>query len=929
MIARMLAAWISAAVALALLVSAASAEPEPGFLSGRVEDASTGNPLPYANISFSRVTEGLAGSVQAGGAMSGKDGRFLAKVKPGTYRLECRYVSYKNETVENVVVRSSETTLVAARLTPAALKVEAVKVSAARLNDRTSTLLEKQKKSDVISDAIGAEQIARSTDSNAAEAVDRVSGTTVEEGKYVYVRGLGDRYSTAQVNGSNVGAPEASKKVLPLDIFPVGVLDNIVIQKTYSPDMDGEFGGGVVNINTKQNFDRRALENSLSLGLSSGPSSGNFLSYPGGRSDRLGVDDGTRAIPDLVNQMAGSARVTRGGFTTQQRATMAGSFSNVWTPRDVGTQPNFSYSGLYADRWDVGGRPLGFLFSLALSNGFETTTKENNAYLGTAETPEPQFLYQVQQSSANVLGGMTGALNYDLGEKSHLNASVLYTRDAEDHVAVSEGPNYDFGNDNILQRQLGYVERGLLSTSLKGDHEVGTKGSHLDWMFSYSEGSRNELDRRLSFYEWNPVTLRHELGRLPLERVFGESSEYDRTFKANWLFPLLKAGALDPSFKIGFASSYRNRDSWYRRFTFTVRGDQAGSRNLPPEELLAQANLDKGAVIFEETTLANDSWYARQYLTAAYGMFDARLYEKLRLTAGARFEQSTMNVNTGSPFVNGPVGEARLSTDDILPAASATLNLSKRQNLRAAWSRTLNRPQMRELSPFDMFNYEEFYTETGNPELQNAELTSYDLRWEMYPSMVEYLGVSLFHKDMDAPIQTLLSTRVTGVALVPVNGDKGDLSGAEFEARTSLGRFWQLFGGRQPSSLWCWAWGFNYARVQSKVTYAAFEAPLTGQSSYSVNAGLFYTRARFNSSLMYKTAGKRLHAFTAGVLPDIYAYPMQTLDYTFGARLNRSLLLKFQFENLLDEPMTYMQGDLVVRRWLPGRTWNMALRYNI
>ncbi|HZL86545.1 MAG TPA: TonB-dependent receptor [Candidatus Krumholzibacteria bacterium] len=922
-----------AACTFAILDSVVSAEPVPGYLTGRVEDAASGKGLPYTNISFNRVTEWLAGSVQAGGVMTAMDGRFTASVKPGTYRLECRYISYKNEVLENIVVRSGETTHVVAKLTLAALAVETVKVRAARLADRESSLLDKQKKSDAITDAIGAEQIARTTDSNAAEAVDRVSGTTVEDGKYVYVRGLGDRYSSAQVNGSNVGAPEANKRVLPLDIFPVGVLDNIVIQKTYSPDMDGEFGGGVVNINTKQNLDRRAIESSLSLGLSSrGAPGGGFMSYPGGWSDFLGIDDGTRALPDRVSQIAGTARVTRNGFSIEDRAAMGGSFKNTWTPSNTGAQPNFSYSGLYADKFEVAGRPLGILMSMALSNGFETTTKENNSYQGTIEAPEPKFLYDVQESSANVLGGITGSLNYKTGERSFLNANVLYTRDSEDRVWISEGPNTDYGNESVLQRQLGYIERGLLSTAMKGEHETWYEGSKLDWQLSYSEGSRNELDRRLSVYEWNPVNQVHELSRRfaqPLTRVFGISSEYDRTFKANWLFPMGTVGFLQPSFKTGFATSYRNRDSEYRRFGFSVRGTQAGDRSLPPEELLTQANLDAGTVLFEELTLPNDSWYARQYLTAAYGMLDTRLNESLRLTAGARFEQSTMDVSTGSPFVNGPTERAKLETDDLLPAASLTWNVTRRQNLRAAWSRTLNRPQLRELSPFDMFNYEEFYAEIGNPQLQNAELTSYDLRWEMYPSSREYLGVSVFHKDMDQPIQTLLSTRVTGEALVPVNGREGDLTGAEFEARASLGRLWQLFGAAQPTALRHWAWGFNYARVESRVVYEGFEAPLTGQSSYSANAGVFFTNHRFNSNLLYKTAGKRLHAFTAGELADVYAYPMQSLDYTFGARIGRSMLIKFQLENILNDPMTYKQGDLVVRRWLEGRGWNLSLRYNV
>jgi TonB-dependent receptor len=275
------------------------------------------------------------------------------------------------------------------------------------------------------------------------------------------------------------------------------------------------------------------------------------------------------------------------------------------------------------------------------------------------------------------------------------------------------------------------------------------------------------------------------------------------------------------------------------------------------------------------------------------------------------------------------VEDAFLEGTDVLPALNVTWNMSKRQNLRVAWSRTLARPQLRELSPFDMFNYEYFYTEVGNPELQYAHLTHYDLRWEMYPSPREFVSIGFFHKKMDRPIQTLLTVRVTQEALTPVNGDNGELTGAEFELRAGMGRFWQVFGAQQP--LWLRNWGIsaNYSRVQSLVRYGTTEIPLTGQSTYSVNAGIFYGTQRFHSNLMYKAAGKRLHAFTAGVLPDVYAYPMQNLDFTFGASVSSKTVLKFQFENILNEPMTFKQGDLVVRRWLPGRTISLSMRYSI
>jgi outer membrane receptor for ferrienterochelin and colicin len=909
----------------------ATAEP-PGFLAGKVIDAETGKGLPFTNISFLKITATEPAGAAAGGINSKLDGSFLAPVAPGRYTLVCRYVSYEQLEIADVVVRAGETTAVDARLNAAPIQTKAIVVQADRMTNTENTVLENKRKAEAITDGISGEQISRSTDSNAAEAVGRVTGVSVVDGKYVYVRGLGERYSSAQLNGSSVGSPEANKRVLPLDIFASGMLDNITIQKTFTPDMDGEFGGGVVNINTKEFQDRRVLTQSASFGVKQGAMSGRFLTYNGGTLDFLGFDDGTRALPDAVHRLAGDQAVNRTDFPVPELAEMGKSFKNEWTPRRTGAQPSFSYATLYSDKFSLFDRDLGFLFSFSLSNGFRSADREENVYEGST-TPTPRSLYSVEDSKASVLAGITSSMTYRFSDKHKLKGSVVLSKDSEDRARISAGPNEDYGTANLQQTTLAFIERSLISTVFNGNHEM-TRSS-IDWTFSYSRAKHEDLDRRLSIYEENAATGQLALSRRfvhPLTRIFGESTERDVAFKVNWLVPVAEWTHVDTRFKWGLAGRFRDRESGYRRFGFYARFGKDGDRTREPEDILNSEALDNGDWRLEELTRANDAWFATHLQSATYGMLDIGFFDRFRLVGGARFEQSIQEVEARSPFVNGDPTLVGLEGDDVLPAANLTWNMTSRMNLRLAWSETLARPELRELSPFSMYNYEEGYEEKGNVELVPARLHNYDVRWEAFPGRGEYVGLSFFHKDFEHPLEKLLSPSTGGYALEPLNGESGKLTGAEVELRAGLRRFRQVFGGTPGMGWDRWGVSVNYSRVDSKVEFlrndTVYETPLNGQASHTWNAGLFFKSARLDGTLMYRSSGERLSAFGLGVLPDVYEQPLTDLSLTLGLRLNSSLRMKLQAENLFDEDVVFHQGPLITKRYLPGRAISVSLKYN-
>lgn len=929
-----------AAMALAHSAVAAPQAAETGTLRGRSLDAQSGKPLPFTNVSFYKVSDPqYPDGFEAGGTLSQRDGTFAKALPPGTYRVLVRYVSYERAEVRDVVVRAGAVTEMTAQLTPKPLEVKAVKVSGARIRDKESALLVERKKSESISDAISAEQMSKSTDSNAAEALERVTGLTVVEGKYVFVRGLGERYSATEINGASVGTPEPNKRVVPLDLLPTGALDNIKVQKSFTPDMDGEFGGGVVSVQTRE-FQQRLVNQSLSLGMETGGPQ--TLGYDGGRLDFLGFDDGTRSLPDLVGEIAAARKVVPGsGLSPDQIQSIGRAFTNVWTPRERGNSPSFSYAGVVADQFDIAGKKLGFLTTVSLSNSFSSIDRKDNEYRGGVEVTT-DHAFDVRESERSVLGGVSSSLNLDLGAERTLKLSTLYTRQAEDKASISEGFKYDIG---ILRTdRLAYVERGLLSTVLTGEQPLGGKGSKFDWTLSYSEAVRNEPDRRETFYEQaedksTPPTL-SSFFFYPVTRVFGRSEEWDRGLKANWLLPVTRGKRFQTALKVGMAARDRNRNSGYRRFGFRWQGPfNAIDRTRPAEELLIAENIGPRKFELQETTRDNDNYFAQHFVTASYGMADVRLFENLRLVAGARYEQSEQTVAARSPFVGGPVADVTLEDADLLPAYNLTWNATPKMNLRLGFSKTLNRPELRELAPFSMYNYEENYLEEGDPTLQTARLRNYDLRWEIFPSRQELVAVSVFRKKLDRPIEKALDADVTGYRLTPRNGVRGELTGTEVEVRAGAGSAWRFvtrpFGtSRRPGRLDDWGVTFNWTRVVSEVDVvlrngASKTTPLNGQSTHATNVGLFYGTRHVDAALLYKDFGRRLTSFSLTQLPDIYEHPGRGLDFSLGWNLRRTTRIKVSAENLLDESIEYRQGELVTRRWSPGRTVGLQFAYKM
>ncbi|MBD3334445.1 MAG: outer membrane beta-barrel protein [Candidatus Eisenbacteria bacterium] len=917
-------------------------------IMGKVVSSETGEALPFSNIVVKSVSSpGDTVGTAAGGTFAMQDGMYRVSVEPGLYMILASHVGYHPKRVTGIWVESGQSVSANVTLVPAAIQIETVQVRSYKDETSEAAVLQHQKKAAAVSDGVSAEQISRSSDSDAAEVLQRVTGLSVVGGRYVFVRGLGERYSSTQVDGSTVGTPEANKRVVPLDLFAAGLLDNIVVQKTYTPDMPGDFGGGVVNVNMRDFPGQRTWGVSISSGYDNTTTGEGFLTYDGGGYDFLGIDDGTRSLPDLVDELASNTIIRdRGVFSSDTLELLGESFENTWERKSKKAPVPYSFKASYGDEVSLFGQPLGLLGSLSFSHGFKTTEGKEASYSLDVGELDAQRDYDATTSTASTLWGLITNTSYRLNSHNTLSFRAMYNRSAEDETRRLHGPNLDTTGDDWLNVRYRYIERGLFTSSVGSSHNVAPLGGiTVDTKFTYSRATRDEPDRREYNYEIKRkfitdddgnVIDEYDVWRLSTKdnslrptRQFGSMEEDHRKPQIDVTIPFRQWNKLDSKLKVGASHENKDRDFSWRRFYFKEPSGVSPAMSdsifaLPPEILLSPEWVGGTSRFFrlnENTFPQSDNYRGHLDITAGYGMIDIPLHRKLRLVTGVRLEEAKVRVEAYDPYGQTDVealASGELDDTDWLPSANLTYALSEKSNIRLAASKTINRPEFRELSIFSVLDIEGGYTEQGNPDLKRSQIYNYDLRFETYPAINELLAFSVFYKHLKDPIETVLITASGGQSrLQPNNAHKGTLYGAEVEARYGLDRF----GDRLQS----FAVSGNLTLVESEtdlgdleVTQGTTKPPLHGQSPYVVNLGLFYAHpsGRTSASLIYNVFGERLDAVGIREMPDIYERPRHMLDMTLQHQLG-GYSLKLALENLLAEDTRFAheyQEDLKTTR---------------
>lgn len=924
---------------LAMLFLAAPLAAQAGRIAGRVVNPQ-GEPVVAAQVAVQGST--LRASTDVGGRYT------LAGVPAGTHTVTASALGYSSKTVTGVAVTAGATAALDLSLASSTLQLETLTVTAESERGSTGSLLTERRNATTVQDAIGAEQMSQTPDGDAAAVVRRVPGVSVVDGKYVYVRGLGERYGQTTLNGASLPSPIPDRKAVPLDIIPTALLESVVTAKTYSPDQPGDYAGGLVQIETRSAPTERLLRASSSFGLVQGATGRQGLSYPGG--SLLGFDRGDRGLPAGIPRDAVASGLP--ADPAARDALVRDLTAAPWGPGNADVPFNGGVGLAYGDEVNVLGRPLGVVGTLSWSSSVSQPEERADrvfAISGDAPVNQTDFTGTATAREAT-LGALLNA-SLRVNGTDRVTGTVVYNRLAENEARVLSGVYQSVG-PYMDQYRVRYVENTLASTMLRGEHFLAGLGDlSLKWRMAYSFAGRLEPGTRTAIYTASEESGQRlfAVGRTESGLLMHQDLD-DHAWNPG-VDLKLPARFLGSSATLGFGASadLRDRTAYSRRIRLRAEGLTPAEQGLSPQALFTPERIGTGAGQFslEENTFAGDNYDAGFRVWAGYAMVDAEILPRLRLAGGARVEAAEMDVTPTNPLnqVLPDYPAASLRNTDVLPGVNLTWQATADMNVRAAASQTVARPQFRELAPYLYADYFGAQVVVGNPYLERTRILNGDLRWEWFLGSGSVVAVSGFYKRFERPIEPVALILGSGPALTYANGDHAELYGTELELRGNLGRVVPALAELSVNTNVTLVHSavtagqaavFNFDRPLEPATLTATgtSRPLFGQSPYVVNAGLTWDHAATGSTatLLFNRFGRRLDAFGGDRQPDVYEEGRSTLDFTLEQALPRGVALKLSGTRLLGDRVRFTQSfpngdEVVTRQYDLGRAFSLGLSW--
>jgi len=879
-----------------LMLCPAFIQAQTGQLIGKVLDASTGQGIVDAGIQIVGTTTG---------GTSGLDGRYRMKVGSGTVTIQVRRIGYTPKTITGIIVPDNGVTNQDISLTATKLQLAAVSVTAAKEKGTISEALNQQRNATNVVNAITAEQISRSPDGDAAQAAQRISGVTVQDGKYLQVRGLSERYTTASLNGVRIPSPEPERKVVPLDLFPTSLLQDISTSKTFSPDQPGDFAGANINIRTKEFPANREVNYSLGVGGNSVVLHESMPFAPQAGGETFGLVGTSRNIPTALQ----SANFL-GTVTTQQMQSMVKQQRNVWNPIYRNGLGNGSF-GISAGGNTVLGKRIGYVVSANYGYSEERKANEVTAVgnQGANNTVVPLATFRGTTGRVGVQWGGIANISAMLGQNSRVALNTTFTRNADNEARVDGGFDENL-NDSISRTTLRYVARGVINVTTLGEHQLSNTHK-TTWSLTYGSTIRKEPDRSDMVYSRAPDGVYRILSSLDgARRVYFNLSEtnvvgqWDHTMSLN-----------QNLIKVGMYGRVTNRIADAPMYAFITNAGE----NITSQPANVIFGPTQSSSVNVQPIGQAGSYTASDVTQAAYVMTEWQLTDKIRMIVGTRGEAATINVNTNTQ--GGFQGQADLKNLDALPSLLINTKLTDAQNLRFAVSRTLSRPEYRELSPVTFRDVLGGVSVTGNNNLKRALINNIDLRYEWFPTNYEVVSVGVFSKHFINPIERTEQATSGAYQARFQNAISATNYGIELELRKQLLTNVSTFSNIT----------LMHSLVQLDTTQGLSvtdkSRSLVGQAPYVMNTGVTYSSldGKTNATLLFNRVGDRI--FAAGVmpLPNIMEKARNLLDVTVKIPVAQKITARIDMRNMLNARYSYTQGTLEREGFNAGRTLSFGV----
>jgi TonB-dependent receptor len=948
-------------------------------IAGKVIDKNTGESL----IGVAIRAVNAAG--EARGASSDFDGNYTFEVTPDKYTITVNYPSYQKLTVTDFEAKAGAANTFDIVMEEEGATIAEVVIIARQVKNTDASLIALQRRAFSIQDGLSSQQISRTAVSNAADAMKQVTGAVVEGGKFIVMRGLGDRYSISQLNGITMPSTDPYRNSSSLDLIPSQMIENIVTVKTFTPDLPGNFSGGLVNVTTKSFPDKFNLYFGLSSSFNT-QSTGidNFLGHgtDAGKYDWLGYDDGGRALPEILNSEENRSLLSQTAYLSARnkdpkfeslRSLLNESsrqLSNTFTPTPKSTPINHGFNFSVGNNFKMGKNMLGF--SLGANYSREFNHYDNGIVNTFTNNGNSLFEYQALTESKSVetphVGGLAN-LSYKMGNNHTLSANAIYNNDTDIIGRQQKGtfvgqlsiPNAEY-NTNSLE----FIRRQYTSYQLTGKHNFpGLRNTEIQWSGSTNRSFQKEPDSRYFAYtkddsdgETNYAINDAEFR--PPFHFFRDLNDVSSEAKVDITVPFLTGGNAGSSNAIKFGGLYSKMTRSFSEYQFqhnrhggipaniafnTYKGDFAGFFDYNNFGVLdttfdSQGNLSRYAIGYHYINQINnknfydgDQTIASGYLMGIYNILPA-----LKVVAGGRLESTDMFVESRDTSL----APSSLDLVDFLYSGNLIYSISSKSNLRLAASRTLARPNMRELAPFEQFDTKNGFFNIGNPNLKRTLINNYDLRYELYPNLGELIAVSLFYKQFNDPILRTFSPTATIPELGYLNIDRANVYGIEFEVRKNLGF---LGGFMEHFNL-----ATNLAFIQSEYKipeaelaasrsidpeYSQTTRPFQGQAPYIANAILSYIDADkgWESTVSFNVSGSRLYNISLAAVPDVYERPFPLLNYTISKRFKEHYQVSFSARNLLNpvnrKTQTNRRVEYIGESFRIGQTFGLTLAYFI
>ncbi len=920
-----------------ICLSSFSVFAQQGKIEGKVTDAKTGTPLAGVTVMINGSKSGLS---------TNSDGYFVLTLSAGKkYSITLSAVNYKSKAITDIDVTANAVTHLDIILENSA-KTEAeviVKSSSTRRLETSAALIAYQKNTAVVAQVISAEAIRRSPDKNTGEVLKRAPGTSVQDGKYLVVRGLADRYNQAMLNGILLSSTEPDRKTFSFDLFPAAVIDNIIVNKTFIPELPGEWAGGLVQVNTKDIPSKGFLSVQLGTGFNTQTINKPFYSYAGGKYDWLGLDDKTRSLPTSNFPVKSQFQV----LTPDEKNAYARQFKNTWgvNSGDAGLNASFQLNGGFTSK--LLGKKVGGTLALSYSKSNRNLAFQNRFYSINGTNADVNFDYQNNKYSQDVLLGGLANFTVQLNNLNKISIKHLFNINASDYTTLRTGKDFESDpvlGENVKAKELAFKSNIYSNTQVAGEHTITALKTKLKWYGGFGILDQYIPDQRRIQYNQAVSTpnqpylalISNSLSQKTGSRFFSNLNDYiytagtDIAKTFNWLSNI-------QTVKAGYLFQVKDRLFDARPFSFYLASDNPALKAQDETTIFSATNIGgaNNKFSFDEISGNRFRYMANSILNAGYLQFDNQFSDKIRLVWGARAEHFDQVV--GSLKKTDP-RHVYSKVLDILPGVNFTYKVNPKTNIRVAASQTVIRPEFREISSFAFFDFELGATILGNPELQRTKITNLDVRYELYPGAGELITIGAFYKYFKNPIELYFNQSGVGTSSTfnYLNASKATGYGLELELRKKL-TFIPRFKNVTVYS--------NISYIQNEVTdsKANINRPMQGQSPYVINIGLQYDveKAGLNTTLLFNQIGRRILYVGNEQVPAIWENPRPLLDFQVAKKLIKGRgEVKLNISDILNKPAYFYHdldnsknfktaNDAVAIKRNYGTTFSISFGYNI